>query len=51
MEKQRAREIYLHELDGAVGSAMDSISEKFVQKIPKLQPKPLSKNKKCSHKK
>jgi integrase len=31
-ETQKITEIYLHELDGAVGDAMDSISGKFTQK-------------------
>ncbi|MDM8537918.1 tyrosine-type recombinase/integrase [Desulfobacterales bacterium HSG17] len=31
-ETQKTTEIYLHELDGAVGDAMDSIAGKFIEK-------------------
>lgn len=45
---QRTTEIYLHELDGAVDSAMDSISGKFTQKEDDPQPKPATKKYKGS---
>jgi integrase len=38
--EQRTTEIYLHKLDGAIGSAMDSISGKFAPKKENPQPNP-----------
>ncbi len=39
----KATEIYLHELDGAVETAMDSLSGKFTQKRDEPQPKAATK--------
>ncbi len=44
----RTTEIYLHELDGAVGSAMDSISGKFTQRKEDPRPESPPKAKKVS---
>ena len=44
----RTTEIYLHELDGAVGSAMDSISGKFTQKEEDPRPEAPPKAKRVS---
>ena len=41
---QRTTEIYLHELDGAVKNAMDSISGKFTYSPKKPQPKIATQN-------
>ncbi len=43
---QRTTEIYLHELDGAVENAMDSISGKFTSEIQSHNQSPATTNKK-----
>ncbi len=40
---QKTTEIYLHEIDGAVESAMDSISGRFIQKSDKPKQKAATK--------
>ncbi len=44
----RTTEIYLHELDGAVSSATDSISGKFTQRKEDQRPESLPKAKRVS---
>jgi len=41
--ESKTTEIYLHELDGSIENAMDSISGKFTQKNEKPQPKAATK--------
>ncbi len=47
----RTTEIYLHKLDGAIESAMDSISGRFAPKIEKPQPETATRNEKSFQKK